>query len=323
VRVHNRLMILFLLFSLNVAFAKISPLSFKGQLILADDQGIVSYRGKTKLENWRVPLSTPIKTLTLDGHTLQAVDERGQVFKVNALTGMLPRPYLISGFDDVLRQAENTGLIKAGLKLFDPDRTFAGMRELYMLMTSEESNPRFVLISAIGIWFERRITDFLKENRYPTVQLRLRNWLTEFSIESFKMARIAEVVYAHPDRRFIIIFDNSAASLQLTKRVQAEYPNTIQNIYLREVEKKDHPVGSIPFHTSFDIALHEVKARRMSSKEAIVIGYALLEEKDGEEIIPHYAYCPKDYSPCASASGELIQVCSRVQDRIRELCSKR
>ena len=34
------------------------------------------------------------------------------------------KPYIISGFDDVLRQSENTGLFNAAIKLFAKDETF-------------------------------------------------------------------------------------------------------------------------------------------------------------------------------------------------------
>ncbi len=40
------------------------------------------------------------------------------------------KPYIISGFDDVLRQAENTGLIKASLKILGNDKGFSGMPEI-------------------------------------------------------------------------------------------------------------------------------------------------------------------------------------------------
>ena len=45
--------------------------------------------------------------------------------------GANEKPLIISGFDDVLRQAENTSLLKATIKIFEEDKTFSGMPELY------------------------------------------------------------------------------------------------------------------------------------------------------------------------------------------------
>ena len=345
-------MIIFLLLTLSLANAaphssapKIPPITYKNQIYTVDtyDLGMglgvtLSSRTKgNKRENWFASLITItfdpklkksdqeifVTSLKLEHETLIATDTRGHIHRVDAVTGLMPKAYLISGFDDVLRQAENTGLFKAGLKLFEADRTFAGMPELYLLLTNEEKQPRFVLVSAIATWFQRRITDFLSSSRFPTFELQLRNWFTEYSIEKFKMNRIAAQVNSKPDRRFIVIFDNSDASIKLAKRLMAEYPHTIQNVYLREVEKKEHLVGTSVFHTAFDIASIEVLSSRMSIKEAIVVGQALLNETDDELIIPSYAYCPKDYTACIFDTGDLVSTCKLVEGRVRQVCSKR
>lgn len=344
-------MIFLLLLSLSNAWARRAPPPTLTPIVQqgfsysvevgGDERHFVSYlvcrRLRGKVEQWRAPLyrihyradvkydvqQVYVSSLKLDGETIVAQSERGQTYRVELSTGQTPRPFLISGFDDVLRQAENTGLIRAALKLFEPDRTFAGMRELYTLISTQEGEPRFVLVSAIATWFERRISDFLLETRYPSAELRLRNWLTQFSIENFKMAQVAQVIAARPGRRFIVVFDNSAASLQLAQRLMSEYPDTVQAVYLREVEKKTHPYGSVVFHTAFDIALNEVRERRLSEKEAVVVGYALLEERDSEKLIPHYAFCPKDYAPCADAQGDMIKICRLVEEKVRAICAQR
>lgn len=294
-------------------------------------------RSGTKLEAWRTPLYSITFRAGVD-RAIQRVypkhlevlkdqvvltDDLGRTYTVDARSGLTPKAFLISGFDDVLRQAENTGLLKAGLKLFEPDRSFAGMRELYTLLTNTEDTPRFILVSAIATWFERRITDFLNETRYPSVELRLRNWLTQWSIESFKMEQISSIIKTRPDQRFIVIFDNSDASLQMTERLLAEYPNKITHVYLREVEQKEHPAGSIPFVTAFDIAVSEVRLRRLSEKEAVVVGHALLDEKDAQVIIPDYAHCPVEYNPCPDVTGDLVKICGLIQERVRAICAGR
>lgn len=260
---------------------------------------------------------------------IELIDEKNQKYRVDARTGMMPKAYLISGFDDVLRQAENTSLWKAGLKLFDEDHGFAGTSELYTFLTSaeeatsREDTPRFVLISAISGWFSRRITDFLDHERFPTVELHLRDWLTQWSIEGFKMGEVAKVVNALPGRRFIVIFDNSEASLNLASRLLQEYPDRISSVYLRIVEQKPLPAGAIGFHTAFEVAMHEVRQRRLSEKEAIVIGHALLDEQEPHNIIPAYADCPKDYQACALAPKDLSKVCAQINERIQTICRAR
>ncbi len=45
---------------------------------------------------------------------------------MSSVCAAVEKPYIISGFDDVLRQAENTGLLKASLQIFEKDKTFVG-----------------------------------------------------------------------------------------------------------------------------------------------------------------------------------------------------
>jgi hypothetical protein len=100
------------------------------------------------------------------------------------------KPYIISGFDDVLRRAENTGLIKASLKIFEKDKTFSGMCELYSVISANETVPAFTLVSAISNWFDGRIENLLTRYNCPSHQSYLRNWLTQWSIQSFKIASL-------------------------------------------------------------------------------------------------------------------------------------
>lgn len=87
-----------------------------------------------------------------------------------------PKTLLISGYDDVLRQAENTGLVRGGLKLFEKDQTFAGMPELYAELTKGQA-PRFALISATSRMFLDRIRKFLGDAHFPDPEIFLRSWL--------------------------------------------------------------------------------------------------------------------------------------------------
>ena len=188
------------------------------------------------------------------------------------------KPYLISGFDDVLRQAENTGLIKAAIKILENDKGFCGMPELYQVISHQENSPQFVLVSAISTWFDGRIDEFLLKSRFPSNQRHLRNWLTEWSIESFKMEKIKGVLKEKPDRQFIIIFDNSDASIDLAEEINRQFPKKVVAVYLRQVQNKKLPSRVTGFYTAFDIAAKEYEGGRLSSKDVYKVGQSILNE---------------------------------------------
>ncbi len=229
-------------------------------------------------------------------------------------------PYLISGFDDVLRQAENTGVLKSALKILEADKTFAGMPELYRQLTVNEVNPKFVLVSAISTWFDGRVESFLEQNEMPSHSAYLRNWLTEWSIEDFKLNRIKTIIDDRPLRKFIVIFDNSEASLRLSERLHQLYPIKVKAIYLRQVVLNKRPESATYFYTAFDIAMNEYMQKRLPLAALEKVAADVLSETRKYLIFPPYAICPKDYVSCPKENLEVKEVCQLVQDHVRNLC---
>lgn len=234
------------------------------------------------------------------------------------------RPELISGFDDVLRQAENTGLTKSAIKILEKDKTFAGMPELYQAITQDETTPvKFTLVSGISTWFESRIEKFLAETHYPKAKLSLRNWLTQWSIEKFKVKNLEKILAAHPGRSFIVVFDNSVPSLQIAETIRTHYADKITAVYLHEVTPRDQQQGTVNYITALDIALNEMNYGRLDAADVEHVAQAILKEQNPELIIPSYAYCPTDYNPCSNATAETTAICSQVQTKITDICKSR
>ncbi|WP_413290640.1 phosphatase domain-containing protein [Bdellovibrio sp. HCB337] len=234
------------------------------------------------------------------------------------------KPLIISGFDDVLRQAENTGLTKAALKILEDDKTFAGMPELYQVITSEESGKiKFTLISGIATWFHKRIENFLKESHYPASRLYLRNWFTEWSIGKFKTGHIENLLAENPERKFIVIFDNSGPSIELANELYKKHADKIHPVYLRQTVLKQLPSQVVPFITAYDIAISEFQMGRLQQAEVEKVATAILIETKTEHLVPSYAYCPVDYNPCGNTPPGALPLCEVVRSKIVTLCKLR
>lgn len=235
----------------------------------------------------------------------------------------MQKPVLISGFDDVLRQAGNTGLVRAGLKLLSSDATYTGMPQLYHVLTAEESgHPRFFLVSAIAALFRRRIERFLAASGYPSFHPYLSNWITDWPIARFKMDRVRQVLAQRPGRPFIAVFDNSRPSIVLADRLFDAFPGTLAAVYLRQTVQRDVPRRATGFFTAFDIAWHEYRAGRLNPAELDDVARPILAETDAGNLIPSYAHCPQEYEPCPG--GEVSpEVCTAVRNKVRSLCDAR
>lgn len=239
-------------------------------------------------------------------------------FSFSALA--VEKPYIISGFDDVLRQAENTSLINAGLKILEPDTGFSGMSTLYTQISANEPESKFSMVSAISVWFKGRINKFLKAEGFPTRKMYLRRWLTQWSIEGFKLEKIAEIISKYPNRKFIVIFDNSDASLDLANSIKEKFSDSVLAIYLHSIVDKNIPSHAKGYFTAFDIAYNEYSEERLELHELQAVAEEILNVSDRHQLFPEYAICPIKNDNCNSDDKESIELCERVATHIRKLC---
>jgi hypothetical protein len=230
---------------------------------------------------------------------------------------------LVSGFDDVLRQADNTGLLRAGRRLLQPDATYAGMPELYRAIACAQSDPAFVVVSAISRVFTGRAERLLVRSGYPPAELQFRRWLLDWSPRRFKRERIAALLAQHPSRRVVFVFDNSDTSIALGRDLLADHGARVAAIYLRETVAREHPPGVTPFLTAFDIAAHEFAAGRLSADDAVRVAAALLAASDPRHVVPNYAHCPTSLPRCDERDRTLQQQCARVRERVLTICASR
>ncbi len=229
------------------------------------------------------------------------------------------KPYIISGYDDVLRQAENTSALNAALKLLVADKSFSGMAELYQVIAADEPFPNFTVVSGTSSWFDKRIDSFLVRSKYPKNRRYLRNWLIEWSTENFKIEKIRMIVNERPNKSFIIVFDNSSTSLALVDKINAQFSGQVKSIYLRQVGNNKIPASAVAFYTAFDIAFNEFKAGRLTADEVSKVSVAVLAEKKAELLIPSYAACPEYSDICDTTDAKVSNMCEKVRKHLVDL----
>lgn len=245
------------------------------------------------------------------------------LFFISSLSVAAPEQgfHLVSGFDDVLKQAENQNLFKAALRLLKTEKTFTGMSELYQeLTTSRKEETKFFLISGTSHWFLKSSQAFIVNSRFPKAQYFFRNWLTEWSLTDFKVNSIRSALSPFPEGKMIVIFDNSEASQHLVRLIPEKFPGQVIAIYLRQTVQKPETPGAMQFVTAFELGLEEWKKGRISSFGLERITQVILNEKTPENLIPAYAFCPKDYNPCVRAE---LTNCHSIRTKVRAICESR
>lgn len=232
-------------------------------------------------------------------------------------------PVLVSGFDDVMRQADNTGLLRAARRLLSPDVGYAGMPELYHLLVCPDDEPPLYVVSAITSALQTRARSFLARAGFPASKLHFRSWLLQWSPERFKWARIEALLSRHAGRRFVFVLDNSPTSVRLGRRLLRAHAPRVASIYLRETVRRELPRGLTPFHTAFDIAAREFELGRLTAGDVARVTEAVLAASDPEHVIPSYSHCPTALPSCARGDAEVLRQCERVRARISAICRAR
>ena len=220
---------------------------------------------------------------------------------------------LISGYDDVPRQSNNTSLVNVIRHFFKDDKGYAGMPKLYQMLLKRTGQERFHLLTAAPSFLKEHVSGFLKSQNFPEVELHLRNVFTSPFLKSYRLGNLEEIC---PNQDCIWITDTSDSILD----VITELKDWKGEIYLRETVKKDYPAGVSPFITTFDLALYQLPKGRLSRKDVETLLVDLLAEQDPEQLIPNYAHCPRDYDPCGPG---IFPLCERFKLKIQDICTKR
>ncbi len=228
---------------------------------------------------------------------------------------------IISGYDDVIKQAENTSLVRSIIKYFDKEQVYAGMSDLYQVI-NQKNDSFFYLVSATSHWFSDSIGLLLNKSNYPQHQKYLRNWLYEWSAVDFKIKKMTLILSQNKNDHFIVIFDNSEASQILAKDISELFPAQVLQVYLRNVVAKKNTVLSIGFFTAFDIAIYEYEQGRLDEQSVLKVGQAILAINEKSLLFPNYAICPKEYNPCSENVAQKLStlICSDLKNHIQKLC---
>lgn len=220
---------------------------------------------------------------------------------------------LISGYDDVLRQSNNTSFLNVFKHFFEEDLGYTGMNRLYRMILKRTGQKSFHLLSGTPRFLEGHVDSFLKAQDYPPRETHLRNILFYPFLAGFRHESLREIC---PQKDCIWIADNSDSVLE----VMGELKDWRGDLYARETIQKKHPEKVKTYVTTFDLALHELRSGRVSRKDVEAILVDLQGESNPELLIPTYAYCPLDYDPCDLG---IFPLCERFKLKIQGICSTR
>ncbi len=154
---------------------------------------------------------------------------------------------IVSDIDDTILQSHVTNKLKlVECMLFKNATTqdpVPGMAEFYQALERQDQRQDGDIhyLSGSPVNFEERLGEFMSLNDFPKGSLDLKhlgfgpNTDKLRGQEEYKLGKLRKLFETYPERRFILIGDNGEKDPEIYRRIQAEYPDRVQGVLIRNV----------------------------------------------------------------------------------------
>lgn len=240
--------------------------------------------------------------------------------------GQNSEPFLlVSDVDDTFKISNMPHKMAAFKNAIFSKKSFAGMSELYQEMAKNSvssggpERPLYVLTGGPFLW-KPRIKALLRYNGYPIPQkIKTRNILKEKTYD-YKFRVLSQLVESskYP---LILVGDDTEVDPQIFGSIQAKFPQQVLKVYIRQNLAKPNAEGISPFYTAFDMALEEMRARRLSAEQVVIVGKAILAETNPSLIFPSFASCPSTFET-SSEQSSLAEVINQLSAKLKLICRR-
>ena len=143
-------------------------------------------------------------------------------------------------------------------------------------------------------------------------------------VSDYKKKKLKELYGGSKGKSFILIGDDTENDPEVYADFSArtKQRNKVLAIYIRKITGRDLPKGSTGFVTAYDLALYEFKAGRLSEKDALVVGEAVLQSENNV-FLPDFQQCPREFVQIPGLPETLARLKTKIDERIKTICSNR
>jgi len=174
--------------------------------------------------------------LEAPGHPLHGRKGRALVIPADGVS-------IVSDIDDTIKISEVLNKKALIRKTFlEPFQAVPGMAEWYQEMSHNELQASFHYLSASPIQLYSALSEFLKDARFPTGLLHLReatSWRTMYPKRNDSIAHkkntLIRLLTDFPRRKFIFIGDSGENDPEIYADITRSYPGRVLSIHIRNV----------------------------------------------------------------------------------------
>lgn len=229
---------------------------------------------------------------------------------------------LVTDLDDTVKITNVENKPRAAWNALFSTKAFVAMPQLIRKIENYTSGT--YIVSASPNLLDQRIRKFLEVNDLNPIQVYTRKLSQLGQKEKYKYESLKEII-EQSGEELILVGDNIELDARVYQRIQTDFPDKVKTIYIHKVsESKSIPAGITTFFTAFDIAIAEMKAKRMSLLGAIDVARVILLKRDLKELFPSFKYCPTSKSEFETdIPFGLKLVADQVFNKIIKYCENR
>ncbi len=200
---------------------------------------------------------------------------------------------IISDLDDTIKITNAGNAVSAAYNGIFGKKVFVGMSE-FLSEGRIYAEELHVVTASPGIVSKTAVQTLL-QNNIDFDSITYKNPFHRQSSMKFKIRTISSYLSRSLDQ-VVLIGDDVNHDPQVFVEIMNTFPNRVLAAYIHVVKGKDLPEGVIPYYTSFELAVRENLAHRMSDDSVNKVFYSYTDAKLSH-VFPKYAICPCNLAP--------------------------
>jgi phosphatidate phosphatase APP1 len=172
------------------------------------------------------------------------------------------------------------------------NKVYVGMPEF--LAESRSYVSQLNLVTASPRILKGKVKRLIKKHEIKVENIVLNGNFKRMGHVEFKVNAIKKIMDNSTDQ-FIFLGDDVGNDPEIYDELMKLYPDRVLASYIHVVNDRPVPATMKLYLVSYELAVMENQAERLSKKAVTSVAKALMVAKDYEAVFPEFALCPKDY----------------------------
>lgn len=226
---------------------------------------------------------------------------------------------IVSDLDDTIKVTNSDNLL-------DSFGYGAARRKVYIGMPEFLAGARsyvnaLSLVTASPRVLEKNVKRLLKKHHIEAENIILNGNIKRPGHIEFKTNAIRKIM-AETDDQFIFLGDDVGDDPEIFDMLMKEFPGRVLASYIHNVKDREVPESVILYYTTYELAVKEAIAGRLSKDSVTSVANAFLQQDDLESAFPEFSFCPKKKSYYSwLSSTEFAEESKNVVNHLTTYCS--